>query len=146
MKSLRLAALSIAAFLAMGVSAFADTQRITESTVMYDGPGTNYAVVGELATNTKVQVSTCQNGFCKVRHFWDEGWVIQDYLRAAAPAAIPGLPGPGPTAAVPGLSAASVSGPAAAVPGLSAAAAPGLRGRWRLLLQRAQLRWCRAVP
>lgn len=95
MKSLRIAALSIAAFLAMGVSAFADSQRITQSTYLYDGPGSNYAVIGTLPADARVEVAGCQNGYCKVSRSWTEGWVLEERLSAGAPAPQP-VPQPQP--------------------------------------------------
>lgn len=66
-------------------SAMADQGQITWTTFLYQGPGSHYAVTGEVPQATTLDVGACKEGWCAVSYAGRSGFVRSEVVAKGDP-------------------------------------------------------------
>lgn len=83
LRSLAVAVIGMAAALAAPAVAHAYASYTTGDVNQRTGPSTGYHRVGVLGAGSRVDVSYCQPGWCRVNSYLGPGWVSSRYLSTA---------------------------------------------------------------
>lgn len=72
--------IAVAVLLASTQIASAEMARVNVELGVRAEPGADQAIIDMLAPGVRVEIFTCQQGWCLIRHNGPQGWVLGKYL------------------------------------------------------------------